>query len=132
MKSYLDIVAELNYLNLKKKPSFTDGNYKFNYHSHSTGRCLIIYVVDHSSGESLIIYKDEDWFNRDEDKTRKFQIEGPWVSQIQSLIEKFSEEIQAEKVLLQERQAKYVENQGIKKSETIERFTKLVEKPHEY
>lgn len=136
MKTYTEIIQEMYSLNLRKDERwgytfvFTEGNYKFDLHDHSTGVHLRIYMVL-SDGEELRIYDMTTWYYpqyefNNNGKTLGFQHDGPWVTQIAELMRGFEEEIEREKARRMAREREIPEEAARKEFEKVEKFKKLV------
>jgi len=133
MKSYIEIIADLYSLNLKKHTgdyslSFIENSYKFIYDTHSTGRHLTIKIID--GDDSLEIYNDTEWFYsryefNNKGKIQGFQIDGPWKNKIYELMVKFEGEIEAEKARRIEYEANRAKEAALHDAARIEKFKQL-------
>jgi hypothetical protein len=137
MKSYTKIIQEMYRLSLRKDERwgytfcFTEGPYMFDYHSHSTGCSLTVYMVA-PDGERLKIYNLDSWYSsiyefNNNGKKLGFQIDGPWVAKVGELMKGFEAEIETEKARRMELERERAEKAKQEELGRIEKFKKLAE-----
>lgn len=135
MKTFIEIIAELDKLNLKKNTEscgfqFYDGNYQFYYRSHSTGRSLNIYLHDFESKDRLLVYSIDQWFYscyefNNHGKILGFQKNGPWVQKVGELMKKYEGEIEIELDRRAKLAKRFEEDRRLAEEQKINKFVKL-------
>jgi hypothetical protein len=99
MKSKINVIAMMYQYDVRRSTGtytfgFLEGKYKIEYHSHSTGRDLNIYIVS-PDGESMRIYDVTEWYSRTYyfNGFGKGYVQGPWVAEVEQMFCGFRKEL---------------------------------------